>query len=186
MNSRQLILVNNQDQQIGTANKLAAHLNGQLHRAFSVFLFNNNDEFLLQQRALGKYHTPGLWSNTCCSHPYDGDELKTAAAKRLDEEMGVSTSLTEIFSAPYQAKFSNGLVEHEIDHIFVGRFDGTPMINTDEVRDWTYKSLAEIEAEMACFPNEYTPWFKLIYVSAYKYFKGMDDLPDFRTTQLIS
>lgn len=185
MDSDLLILVDCQDQPIGTADKLAAHMNGQLHRAFSVFLFNDNDEFLLQQRALGKYHTPGLWSNTCCSHPYDGETLEIASIKRLDEEMGISVPLVKVFSTSYLAKFSNGLVEHEIDHVFVGRFNGTPKINTDEARDWAYKSLTEIEAEIACLPHKYTPWFKLIYVSAFKYFKCMNHLPVPGKMQLV-
>lgn len=173
IDNRQLILVNEQDQQIGTTDKFTAHRLGLLHRAFSVFLFNEKGDFLLQKRALDKYHTPGLWSNTCCSHPCDGENIMVTAGQRLQEEMGIIADLKEVFSSSYRAEFKNGLIEHEVDHVFVGSYEGLPSCNPLEACNWCYRSLAEIEAEMMTSPNKYTPWFRKIYINAYRCFKAL-------------
>ena len=158
----QLILVNEKDEQVGIADKTTAHLQGMLHRAFSIFLFNSNNELLLQQRALHKYHTPGLWTNTCCSHPYDGEVIEDAALKRLEVEMGISASLEKVFHFQYKSVLPNGLIEHELDHVFIGKFSDKPNINPDEAMAWKYMPLDAIETEIEKTPEKYTPWFKII------------------------
>jgi len=157
-----VILVNENDEAIGALEKMEAHLCPRLHRAFSVCLFNKQGEMLLQKRALHKYHCGGLWTNTCCSHPRVGEETINAAKRRLVEEMGIITDLTEVFNFTYQAEFDNGLFEYEFDHVFFGTFTGDPLINPEEVEDWKYLSLNEIETEFLENPEKYTPWFKLI------------------------
>jgi len=156
-----LILVNAQDKQVGVQDKLSVHLEGLLHRAFSVFVFNSKSELLLQQRANGKYHSPGLWTNTCCSHPRPGESTLVACNRRLYEEMGMSTDLQFSFSFIYRFEFSNGLTEHEYDHVFIGRTDQVPEINLDEVQGWKYISIADLEKEISVKPELYTPWLKI-------------------------
>ncbi|WP_353131992.1 isopentenyl-diphosphate Delta-isomerase [Pseudopedobacter sp.] len=158
----QVILVNEKDEAIGVLEKMEAHLQPRLHRAFSVCLFNDRREMLLQRRALNKYHCGGLWTNTCCSHPRPKEDTINAANRRLMEEMGIITDLTEVFDFTYQAEFNNGLFEYEFDHVFFGTFSGSPLINTEEVEDWKYLSLDKIEAEFLEHAEKYTPWFKLI------------------------
>lgn len=158
-----VVLVNEQDQQLGIMEKMAAHIVPRLHRAFSVFLFNSKGELLLQQRALSKYHSPGLWTNTCCSHPRDGESVEKAAERRLQEEMGLNCEMHEVFTFIYKAPVGLGLVEHEYDHVFFGICDQSPVINTDEVASWKYMSLDDIAADMKTHPEIYTEWFKISF-----------------------
>jgi isopentenyl-diphosphate delta-isomerase len=159
--SAEVVLVNEQDEQVGTMEKLAAHRSPHLHRAFSVFLFDRKNRLLLQQRAHSKYHSGGLWTNTCCSHPYPGETVEAAATRRLREEMGIECSLRKSFHFTYQAEFDNGLWEHEFDHVFVGCYEGEISPDPDEVAGWCYKSLAEIRADLELSGHQYTAWFKI-------------------------
>ncbi|MBI1267394.1 MAG: isopentenyl-diphosphate Delta-isomerase [Cryomorphaceae bacterium] len=156
-----VILVDEYDREIGQMEKLQAHESGNLHRALSVFLFNSKGELLLQQRALEKYHSPGLWTNTCCSHPRPGEQSKDAAVRRLKEEMGMSCTLTKSFDFIYRAEFENGLIEHELDHVFIGCSDDKPVMNPSEVASWKYISQENLVADIRNNPDLYTVWFKL-------------------------
>lgn len=158
----QVQLVDRQDRPIGAMEKLLAHEKGELHRALSVLILNSKNEILLQRRALGKYHSPGLWTNTCCSHPYPGEDALEAAKRRLKEEMGMNANLEFVFKFLYKCDFDNGLIEHELDHVFVGKTDDTPHINTDEAMAFSWMSIQDLEASMEKNPDEYTFWFKLI------------------------
>ena len=158
-----VVLVDNQDKQIGLMEKQAAHVNPTLHRAFSIFIFNSNGEMLLQQRALTKYHTPGLWTNTCCSHPRDGESLQDATKRRLMEEMGMECDLKEAFSFIYKADVMQGLTEHEFDHVFIGTTDATPIINRAEVESYKYETVANIAEDIEKNPQNYTAWFKIAF-----------------------
>jgi isopentenyl-diphosphate delta-isomerase len=158
---QQLILVNELDEPIGVAEKMEAHQKGLLHRAFSVFIFNIKGEMLLQQRAINKYHSGGLWTNACCSHPYIGQQILEAAQKRLQEEMGFSTAIQPAFQFTYKASFDNGLIEHEYDHVFVGQYEGVISPSADEVSDYCYKSMEDIEQDILTHPQKYTEWFKI-------------------------
>ena len=159
----EVILVNENDSQIGVMEKMEAHQKAMLHRAFSVFIFNSNGEMLLQQRALHKYHSGGLWTNACCSHPRPGELTVHAAARRLQEEMGFSTQLTKIFNFTYKASFENGLTEYEFDHVFLGAYDGIISANASEVNSYSYKSLKDIELSLLKQPSDYTVWFHLAF-----------------------
>lgn len=156
-----MILVNERDQEIGTMEKLEAHYAPQLHRAFSVFVFNNRGQMLLQQRALNKYHSGGLWTNTCCSHPSPGEKTDVAAKRRLEEEMGITTPLIKAFDFIYQASFANGLTEYEYDHVFIGEYDGAISPAREEVENYCYKSFDEIKSDLQQTPWMYTEWFKI-------------------------
>ena len=158
-----VILVDENDIPIGKMEKIEAHEKGLLHRAFSVFIFNDKDELLLQQRALTKYHTPGLWTNTCCSHQKEGESNTAAGQRRLEEEMGFSVALSEIMSFTYKAPFSNGLTEHEFDHILIGHYNEEPKPNPDEVHDWKWEQLENIKIDIEANPDQYTEWFKIIF-----------------------
>ncbi|MBS3739550.1 isopentenyl-diphosphate Delta-isomerase [Mesohalobacter halotolerans] len=158
-----VILVDENDNPIGKMEKIEAHEKGLLHRAFSVFVFNDKDELLLQQRALTKYHTPGLWTNTCCSHQKEGESHVEAGKRRLQEEMGFSVPLREVMSFIYKAPFANGLTEHEFDHILIGYYNHDPKPNPDEVADFKWRTLNQIKANMAKYPEQYTAWFKIIF-----------------------
>lgn len=158
-----VILVDQNDQEVGQMEKLAAHEDGRLHRAFSVCVFNYRQELLLQQRALGKYHSAGLWTNTCCSHPRPGESLEKAAHRRLQEEMGFDCELQEIFNMQYRFGFSNGLTEHEYDHVFIGFYDQLPKPNKYEVAQWTYMARPEIASIMENHSNSFTDWFQLMF-----------------------
>jgi isopentenyl-diphosphate Delta-isomerase len=160
---QEVILVNDQDTPVGTMEKLEAHRKGLLHRAFSVFIFNNKGEMLLQQRAGNKYHSGGLWTNACCSHPVPGKDITDCARKRLQEEMGFFADLQKIFEFTYQHKFENGLTEHEYDHVFVGMYNGIIMPDGEEVQDYCFKSLEEIQASLVSHPQKYTPWFGIAF-----------------------
>ena len=158
------MLVDEFDREIGTCEKLAAHQNGgRLHRAFSVFLFHPaGGNLFLQRRALGKYHFPGLWTNACCSHPRPGEPTDAAAHRRLGEELGLDTEITEAFSFVYRAEDpESGLTEHEFDHVFVGAFDGEPNLNFEETDAYRWIGREELLAELATLPENFTPWFKI-------------------------
>ncbi|NII23999.1 isopentenyl-diphosphate Delta-isomerase [Pseudoflavitalea sp. X16] len=159
----QVILVNEQDEQIGTMEKIEAHRKAVLHRAFSVFIFNSKGEMLLQQRAFSKYHSGGLWTNACCGHPTPGEATADAARRRLGEEMGFMTDLHELFDFTYRHAFDNGLTEYEYDHVFVGSWDNDVLPASEEVNDYCYISLEEIAESMASNPQQYTVWFRIIY-----------------------
>jgi isopentenyl-diphosphate delta-isomerase len=164
-----VILVNENDEQIGLMPKLEAHEKAVLHRAFSVFVFNDDNELMLQQRALSKYHSPGLWTNTCCSHQRDGESNLQAGKRRLQEEMGFVTELEEKISFIYKAPFDNGLTEHELDHVMVGYYNDAPVINRDEVESWKWMPLESVKLDIAINPEEYTAWFKIIFDKFYKF-----------------
>ena len=164
-----VILVDNNDNQIGLMPKLEAHEKGVLHRAFSVFIFNNHGELMLQRRALTKYHSPGLWTNTCCSHQRDGESNISSGKRRLNEEMGFDTELFEKTSFIYKAKFDNGLIEHEFDHVLVGSYNHSPIINSIEVDSWKWMSMENVKKDINDHPDNYTAWFKIIFEKYYKY-----------------
>lgn len=157
-----VILVDTNDTPVGQMEKLKAHLKGELHRALSILIFNSDGEVLLQQRAFSKYHTPGLWSNTCCSHPRPGEDSLEAATRRLHEEMGFTTPLIKSFDFIYKAHFDNGLIEHELDHVFFGTFDGEPVINPEEANDFKWVKLNILMEDMRSSPENYTVWFRII------------------------
>jgi isopentenyl-diphosphate delta-isomerase len=161
-NTEFVVLVDEQNNEIGIMEKQEAHEKAVLHRAFSVFLFNDKGELLLQQRALTKYHSAGLWTNTCCSHPRPNESTIQAAQRRLREEMGIITQLTEKFQFIYKAEFENGLTEHELDFIYTGIFNGTPEINADEVHAYKWIALDDLISEVYNNPEKFTAWFKII------------------------
>ncbi len=163
-----VILVDRLDREIGTEEKLKAHHEGKLHRAFSIFIFNAKGELLLQKRAETKYHSGGLWTNTCCSHPRLGEAYHDAARRRLNEEMGFDCELTELFSFIYYIKLENNLFEHELDHVFVGRYNRQPIPNPDEVDDWKWMNIDTLKRDIGENSNHYTHWFKLILNRALK------------------
>ena len=155
-----VILVDENDNRIGEMPKLEAHQKGILHRAFSIFIFNSKDEVLLQQRAKDKYHSAGLWSNTCCSHPAPGETTEEAVKRRLKQEMGMTCEMTPAFNFIYHAAFDNGLKEYEYDHVYFGVSDSIPEINKEEVNDWKYMSISDLITEINNNPNAYTEWLK--------------------------
>ena len=157
-----VILVNTNDTSVGQMEKLEAHLKGELHRALSVLIFNNEGEIMLQQRAFSKYHTPGLWSNTCCSHPRPGEDSLEAATRRLQEEMGFTAPLIKSFDFIYKAHFSNGLIEHEFDHVFFGTYEDDPNINPEEANDFKWMKPNILMEDMRSSPENYTVWFRII------------------------
>lgn len=159
----QVILVNDQDVQVGSMDKLEAHQKGCLHRAFSIFIFNTKGEMLLQQRADTKYHSGGLWTNTCCSHPLPGEDTIVAAHRRLQEEMGFDTALTPAFQFVYRTAFDNGLIEYEYDHVFTGFSDALPEVDPTEVKRYRYALPAEIFSDILTHPALYTAWFKIAF-----------------------
>ena len=169
MNEEQVILVNELDEQIGLMPKMEAHEKAVLHRAFSVFIFNDKHELMLQQRALSKYHSPGLWTNTCCSHQRDGESNIEAGERRLQEEMGFVTELIETTSFIYKAPFDNGLTEHEYDHVLVGYYNEEPILNLKEAAQWKWMPLEEVKVDIALHPENYTAWFKIIFSKFYEY-----------------
>ncbi|MBT7458774.1 MAG: isopentenyl-diphosphate Delta-isomerase [Flavobacteriaceae bacterium] len=163
----QVVLVDEKDNPIGLMPKMEAHERAVLHRAFSVFILNGKGELMLQQRANNKYHSPGLWTNTCCSHQRDGESNIDAGQRRLHEEMGFTTELTELTSFIYKASFDNGLTEHEFDHIMLGRYEDNPVINPDEVAAWKWMPLAEVKKDVEANPKNYTVWFVIIFAKFY-------------------
>ncbi|UAB80161.1 isopentenyl-diphosphate Delta-isomerase [Marixanthomonas sp. SCSIO 43207] len=169
MSEEKVVLVNEKDEKIGLMPKMEAHEKALLHRAFSVFVFNDKNELMLQQRALHKYHTPGLWTNTCCSHQRDGESNIDAGKRRLQEEMGFTTDLKETISFIYKAPFDNGLTEHEFDHILVGKYNEEPNINPDEVAAWKWMTLEDVKKDIKNNPAIYTEWFKIIFDKFYQH-----------------
>ena len=169
MKEEKVILVNEKDEQIGLMPKLEAHEKAVLHRAFSVFVFNDKNELMLQQRAQSKYHSPGLWTNTCCSHQRDGESNIEAGKRRLDEEMGFVVDLQESISFIYKAPFDNGLTEHEFDHVLLGKYNYEPVINIDEVASWKWMPLEEVKMDISLQPELYTEWFKVIFDKFYEH-----------------
>ena len=158
-----VILVDKNDTQIGLMSKLDAHKKGILHRAFSVFVLNNNNEIMLQKRAYNKYHSGGLWTNTCCSHQREGENTIEAGKRRLLEEMGFETELKIITSFIYKVEFENGLTEHELDYLLIGKYLKSPVINKQEVADWKWMKIELIADDIKLNPNNYTSWFKIIF-----------------------
>lgn len=169
MTEEKVILVNENDEQIGLMPKLEAHEKAQLHRAFSIFILNSKNEVMLQQRASEKYHSPLLWTNTCCSHQREGETNIQAGNRRLREEMGFSTELKELFHFIYKAPFDNGLTEHELDHVMIGYFEEAPKINKDEVESWKWMDIDAIKEDMQANPDIYTVWFKIIFDEFYHF-----------------
>ena len=161
-----VVLVNTLDQAQGTMEKMSAHKKGILHRAFSVFILNSKGELLLQQRAHHKYHSGGLWTNTCCSHPRDGETVIEAGVRRLQEEMGMKCQLAKGFDFIYRSELDGGLVEHEFDHVLFGRSDVPPVPNPEEVSNYKYVSFTEMRNEMTAHPDDFTPWFRICFERA--------------------
>ncbi len=158
-----VILVNEHDEELGLMEKMEAHEKGLLHRAFSVFVLNDEREIMMQQRAYHKYHSGGLWTNTCCSHPRKGEAVEEAAHRRMVEEMGFDCKMTKVLDFIYYAELDKGLTEHEFDHVFVGECDTIPNINPDEVASWKWMSVADISLDLEENPEHYTEWFKIIF-----------------------
>jgi isopentenyl-diphosphate delta-isomerase len=162
MVNEQIVLVDENDNEIGTGEKLQVHLEGKLHRALSVFLFNEKNELLIQQRAFSKYHSGGLWSNTCCSHPRPDESAHDAATRRLFEELGIRSPLHKIFHFTYKANLDKQLIEHEFDHVFLGKYQGEVSPNPDEIHAWKWIDLRALKRDMKDRPEMYTFWFKTI------------------------
>ena len=171
MIEEQVILVDQNDQQIGLMPKMEAHEKAVLHRAFSVFVQNDKGELMLQQRAADKYHSPLLWANTCCSHQRDGESNLDAGKRRLQEEMGFVTELEEAFSFIYKAPFDNGLTEHELDHVMLGSYNDDPKINKEEVESFKWMTPLSIKQDIKKQPEIYTAWFKIIFEKFYEFIK---------------
>ena len=169
MKEEKVILVDQQDRQIGTMEKIEAHAKALLHRAFSIFILNSEGALLLHQRALTKYHSPGLWTNTCCSHQREGETSLAAGNRRLMEEMGMEAPLTELFTFIYKAPFDNGLTEHELDHVMIGYSNDEPVINLEEVADFKWVSLEKVSKDLKENPADYTVWFAIIFERFYEY-----------------
>lgn len=169
----QVILVDEQDKEIGLMEKMQAHKEGRLHRAISVFIFNNKGELLLQRRADSKYHSGGLWTNACCTHPRQGESVKAAALRRLKEEMGMEANLKKAFAFVYNAKLDHGMTEHEYDHVFIGTSNAKPEPNEHEVSGWRYVSPDVLDKEMKLEPQKFTEWFRICYNDYFfELFKG--------------
>ncbi len=156
-----VILVDENDCEQGVMEKQQAHIEGKLHRAFSIFIFNDKNELLLQQRAISKYHSAGLWTNTCCSHPRPNETIKDAANRRLVEEMGMSCELTIKTSFLYKSEFENGLTEHEFDYVLIGHSSNNPTINLDEVESYKWQNLNDLKSDIKNKPAQFTTWFKI-------------------------
>lgn len=158
----QVILVDERDKEIGTMEKMDAHRSGVLHRAFSVLLFNTKGEILLQKRSSNKYHSAGLWTNTCCSHPKPGEKMEDAVSRRLKEEMGIQAQPEFLYKFTYRAELANNLIEHELDYVFTGLSNEEPQVNPNEVAQWKFMSLSEAKKDVVQNPDAYTYWFRLI------------------------
>jgi len=171
MKEEKVLLVDTQDRVLGTMPKLEAHQKGVLHRAFSVFILNRQNALLLQQRAWDKYHSPGLWTNTCCSHQREGEDSLAAGKRRLQEEMGLEAPLTPLFTFIYKAPFDNGLTEHELDHVLLGYSEQSPNPNPQEVADWQWMPLEEVQQKLTEQPEQFTVWFKIIFERFYAHIK---------------
>ena len=171
MNKELVVLVDHEDRQLGTMEKIEAHSKALLHRAFSVFIFNSKYELLLQKRASSKYHSGGLWTNTCCSHPREGEEILDAAKRRLIEEMGIDTSLRKVHDFIYKAELDNDLTEHEFDHVLYGIYNEDPIINKDEADDFKWIDMDSLNEDIKTNGNNYTIWFKIAFEYFYNYLK---------------
>ncbi len=171
MKEEKVLLVDTQDRVLGTMPKLEAHQKGVLHRAFSVFILNRQNALMLQQRAWDKYHSPGLWTNTCCSHQREGEDSLAAGKRRLQEEMGLEAPLTPLFTFIYKAPFDNGLTEHELDHVLLGYSEQSPNPNPHEVADWQWMPLEEVQRKLTEQPEQFTVWFKIIFERFYAHIK---------------
>jgi len=171
MSDDKVILVDKNDNQVGLMPKLEAHEKGLLHRAFSVFIFNNDYKLLLQKRATSKYHSGGLWTNTCCSHPREGEDISEAANRRLFEEMGIKTSLRKVYDFIYKAELDNGLTENEFDHVFYGVYDKEPKINLEEADDYKWMDMDSLNDDINNNGGNYTVWFKIAFEYFYNYLK---------------
>jgi len=171
MSEDNVILVDKNDNQVGLMPKLEAHQKGVLHRAFSVFIFNNKYELLLQKRASSKYHSGGLWTNTCCSHPREDEDILDAANRRLIEEMGIETSLRKVYEFTYKAELDNDLIEHEFDHVFYGVYNDDPSINTDEAEGFKWIDMDSLNEDIKTNGDIYTVWFKIAFEYFYNYLK---------------
>ena len=171
MSEEKVILVDKNDNQVGLMPKLEAHEKGLLHRAFSIFVFKSRYELLLQKRASSKYHSGGLWTNTCCSHPREGEDTLDAANRRLDEEMGIKTSLRKVYDFIYKAELDNQLTEHEFDHVFYGVCDRDPILNKDEAEDFKWVDMETLNNDIIKNGNNYTVWFKIAFEYFYNYLK---------------
>ncbi len=174
MAKENVILVDKNDEPVGLMEKMEAHEKAVLHRAFSVFIFNSEGKLLLQQRAQHKYHSPGLWTNTVCSHPREGEKTDAAAHRRIVEEMGFDCSFEEAFSFIYRADVGQGLIEHEFDHVFIGSSDTEPLINSDEVASWKYVELQWLEKDVMINSINYTEWFKIALTQVLVYFQDIE------------
>ena len=172
MIEEKVILVDTNDEPLGLMNKMEAHEQALLHRAFSVFVLNDKNEVMLQQRASHKYHSPLLWTNTCCSHQRAGESNIQAGKRRLEEEMGFKTDLKELFHFIYKAPFDNGLTEHELDHVMIGYSNQEPKINPEEVESWKWMKIEDIKNDMEIHPEIYTVWFKIIFDKFYHYLEN--------------
>jgi isopentenyl-diphosphate delta-isomerase len=171
MSEEKVILVDKNDNQVGLMPKLEAHEKGILHRAFSIFIFNSKYELLLQKRASSKYHSGGLWTNTCCSHPREGEDTLDAANRRLDEEMGIKTSLRKVYDFIYKAELDNQLTEYEFDHVFYGVCDKDPILNKDEAEDFKWVDMETLNNDIIKNEDNYTVWFKIAFEYFYNYLK---------------
>lgn len=158
--------------EIGLLDKTTVHKTGVLHRAFSVFIFNSMGFMMLQQRAMSKYHSPGLWSNTCCSHPRKGEKTMEACSRRLIEEMGLKCTLSFAFSFTYRAQLENGLIENEFDHVYFGYTDRIPKPDPQEVMDWKYISIKELQKDISARPENYTEWLKICFAKVVEHFNA--------------
>lgn len=163
MNDNNVILVNEQDEPVGVMEKMEAHRQGLLHRALSVFIFNSEGKWLLHKRAQNKYHSGGLWTNACCSHPRPDEDTATAASRRLKEEMGLTCDLKFLFSFQYRADVGDELIEHELDHVFIGRTDDSPTADPAEASDWSFFTAEEVENHLKETPERFTAWFRMIF-----------------------
>lgn len=170
-----VILVDEHDKETGFMEKIEAHQKALLHRAFSVFVFNSSNEMLLQQRTLNKYHSGGLWTNSCCSHPRPGEDTADAAARRLKEEMGFETPVRKIFDFTYKTAFTNGLTEHEFDHVFVGYYDGAVAPDVQEVKSYVWKPVEEISEALQKDASQFTEWFRIAFPMIREWMDGNQD-----------
>ncbi len=179
----QVILVDTHDEDMGIMEKMEAHELGILHRAFSIFIFNKKGELLLQQRAFDKYHSGGLWTNTCCSHPRPQENIASAAHRRLQEEMGFDTDLNHAFSFIYKVGLDHGLTEHEYDHVFTGIYEAEIVANKDEVAAYTYKSIQSISSEIELQPQQFTEWFKIAFERVVQVFINSPEVSSITTSE---
>jgi isopentenyl-diphosphate delta-isomerase len=163
----EVILVDADDHVVGTMEKMKAHKEGILHRAFSILIFNKEGEMLLQKRAKSKYHSGGLWTNACCSHPAPDEDIAVAAQRRLMEEMGINASIQFAYKFTYKAVLDNHLIEHEVDHVYTASFEGRPVVNANEVEDWKFMEVSKLLNDVQLNPESYTSWFKIILQHQY-------------------